>query len=987
MAKGGGSQLSQLKSKLHSSGVTDRRQLSKKSRSRKGGQDEKDAAASRLNKINSIVSGLNPFDTKVTKPKHEVLGRKIKGAVGRPGAAKASGLAQRRETLLPEWQARNRSGTFVDRRFGENDANMTPEEKMLERYATEKQRRAAKGAAFNLNDDDELLTHYGQSLSGLDDLADIRLPGDDDDEEDTGRLTAQGHFGGFGENEDGDKSKADVMREVIAKSKYHKLERQKMKDADDELREQLDDELADIRGLLYDQAPVPTPASAPDPKAKAKINVFPGPAATGANATAIVGNAKMESQKGAEEKPASSYDTFVRELAFERRAKPQDRLKSEEELVAEEAQRLMKAEKARLKRMRGDSDDEDEEEEEEEGGRRKRKKDTGPSSGTKRAAQADDLDDDFELDGMTAGEVYGLGASLAESGAVDEDDDEEQDEDGEEEQDEDKEEGGEGSEGGEDEEEDDEDDFANLADADDAIQIGEDQESEQEGDHEALTGSSSKAGSSSKGGKADASKAKSTPVTETKLPFTFPCPATHDELLSLLEAHSIEPKHIPTVIKRIRTLHHPSLAEDNKYRLQALIGVLIDHALHWAGQAQLHQSKTGEKHKLAFAIVNSVIPHIFSLSQNYPAASAEHFVGKLALMQRNLSRGLAKGPIEADARTWPRLPELTMLRLVGSVWPTSDKQHNVTTPLALLIAQYLGHARIRSVSDLASGLFLCSLVVSNEKESKRLFPEALNFLFSAVAILAPLGGEKKQREGLAKVRAVAEEYGIPTPDVNAHHTRHLRLSGEDSVEQAQEAVDLPSLITSKSTDDSALQQQQSSTLLSVALSLISNFSELYNGSTSYVELFTPFSTLLSLSPSTSSSALSTSLDRNLKNASSSRRYLRLQAHRAIAIASHVPKFDQQGYNPDRKSALDPDAERVQIQKMKALIKKERKGAIRELRRDNQFIAEVRRQDQAEEDQSYKKKMDKIMSTLQVERSEQKQLERAKANIKRRAGKK
>ncbi len=95
MARGGGSQLSQLKSKLHSSGVTDRRQLSKKSRSRRGGQDEKEAAAARLNKINAIVSGLNPFDQKVTKPKHEVLGRKIKGAVGRPGAAKASGLAQK----------------------------------------------------------------------------------------------------------------------------------------------------------------------------------------------------------------------------------------------------------------------------------------------------------------------------------------------------------------------------------------------------------------------------------------------------------------------------------------------------------------------------------------------------------------------------------------------------------------------------------------------------------------------------------------------------------------------------------------------------------------------------------------------------------------------------------------------------------------------------------------------------------------------------
>ncbi|SPO21562.1 related to NOP14 - nuclear and nucleolar protein with possible role in ribosome biogenesis [Ustilago trichophora] len=984
MAKGGGSQLSQLKSKLHSSGVTDRRQLSKKSRSRKGGQDEKDAAAARLNKINSIVSGLNPFDQKVTKPKHEVLGRKIKGAVGRPGAAKASGLAQRRETLLPEWQARNRTGTFVDRRFGENDANMTPEEKMLERFATEKQRRAAKGAAFNLNDDDELLTHYGQSLSGLDDLADIRLPEDDDDDEDPGRLTAQGHFGGFGDNEDGDKSKADVMREVIAKSKFHKLERQKMKDADDELREQLDDELADIRGLLFEQAPVPTPAPAVDPKAKAKISVFPGPA-TGANATAVAG-ASTSAAEG-EEKPASSYDTFVRELAFERRAKPQDRLKSEEELAAEEAQRLMKAEKARLKRMRGDSDDEGEDEEDE-GGRRKRKKGANSSSGPKRAAQADDLDDDFELDGMTAGEVYGLGAGLAESGAVDESDDEEEDDedqDGDEEEDDD-----EDGEGGEDEDEDeddedDEDDFADLADADDAIQIGEDEESEQEGDHEALTGTS-RAGSSGKGSKAGSSgKAKAAPVTESKLPFTFPCPATHDELLSLLENHQIDPKHIPTVIKRIRTLHHPSLAEDNKYRLQAFIGVLIDHALHWAGQAQLHQSNTGQKHKLAFAIVNSLIPHIFSLSQNYPAASAEHFVSKLALMQRNLSRALAKGPTDADARTWPGLPELTLLRLVGSVWPTSDKQHNVTTPLALLIAQYLGHARIRSISDMASGLFLCSLVVSNEKESKRLFPEALNFLFSAIAILASLGGGKKQRDGLAKIRGVAEEYGIPTPDVDAAHTRHLRLAGEDAVEPASQAVDLPSLITAKSS--SADSQQQCTELLSVALALTSNFSDLYNGSTSYVELFTPFSVLLSTSPSTSTSSIASSLTRSLNLAISSRRYLRLQAHRAIAIASHVPKFDQQGYNPDRKSALDPDVERVQIQKMKALIKKERKGAIRELRRDNQFIAEVRRQDQAEEDRTYKKKMDKIMSTLQVERSEQKQLERAKANIKRRAGKK
>ena len=109
------------------------------------------------------------------------------------------------------------------------------------------------------------------------------------------------------------------------------------------------------------------------------------------------------------------------------------------------------------------------------------------------------------------------------------------------------------------------------------VQIGEDEESEQEGDHEALTGSS-KAGSSSKNAKTSSSGSKTVKaaasVTATKLPFTFPCPATHDELLTVLEDHQIDPKHIPIVIKRIRTLHHPSLARSfRKHWLEVLFRV------------------------------------------------------------------------------------------------------------------------------------------------------------------------------------------------------------------------------------------------------------------------------------------------------------------------------------------------------------------------------------------------------------------------------
>jgi nucleolar protein 14 len=60
---------------------------------------------------------------------------------------------------------------------------MAPEERMLARFTRERQ-RASKGVAFNLDDEDEL-THYGQSLSKLDDFDNVGL-GLDEDEDDPG---------------------------------------------------------------------------------------------------------------------------------------------------------------------------------------------------------------------------------------------------------------------------------------------------------------------------------------------------------------------------------------------------------------------------------------------------------------------------------------------------------------------------------------------------------------------------------------------------------------------------------------------------------------------------------------------------------------------------------------------------------------------------------------------------------------------------------
>ena len=163
---------------------------------------------------------------------------------------------------------------------------MTPEEKAAERFARESQRKMRKDNLFNLEDDDEeelQLTHGGQSLSfgddatiGGDDFAENDIDGGESSEdEETSRKRKRDVVieepddmeGLASEEEDGEdeneplrkKSKAEVMKEVIAKSKMYKHERQKAKEDDDDLRAELDKGLPDLFNLMRGINPAPKP--------------------------------------------------------------------------------------------------------------------------------------------------------------------------------------------------------------------------------------------------------------------------------------------------------------------------------------------------------------------------------------------------------------------------------------------------------------------------------------------------------------------------------------------------------------------------------------------------------------------------------------------------------------------------------------------------------------------------------------------------------
>lgn len=146
------------------------------------------------------------------------------------------------------------------------------------------------------------------------------------------------------------------------------------------------------------------------------------------------------------------------------------------------------------------------------------------------------------------------------------------------------------------------------------------------------------------------------------------------------------------------------------------------------------------------------------------------------------------------------------------------------------------------------------------------------------------------------------------------------------------------------------------------------------------------STVLLINPvKTKLSSVRDTLKRLLKFAHQSRKPLALQAHKPIPIPSYIPKFESSSSSYLRHQ--DPDHERNEAAKVRNQYKQEKKGAIRELRKDAKFLASVQQEKQREKDRAYNESMRKVYGSIEGERAEEKSMERDKAREKRRAGRK
>lgn len=263
---------------------------------------------------------LNPFEVHINKIKQNVLGKKNKTDKGLPGVSRAKAIKKRKETLLQEYKLKNKNNLFLDKRIGEKNLFINEEEKALARFAAERMKAHKKQSIYNLNDE-EILTHKGQTLEEIEKFDDPRSDDEySDNENRAGKLddkfVSEAHFGGgiLSKSESG-KSRKDIIDELIAESKKRKAEKQKIREQTIDLTEKLDSEWRDL--------------------------------------LPIVSATNKDTEEEAIKTKADDYDIAVRELKFEAKGMPSDKLKSEEDIIKEEKEKLETLEADRLARMKG----------------------------------------------------------------------------------------------------------------------------------------------------------------------------------------------------------------------------------------------------------------------------------------------------------------------------------------------------------------------------------------------------------------------------------------------------------------------------------------------------------------------------------------------------------------------------------------------------------------------------------------------------------
>lgn len=611
-----------------------------------------------------------------------------------------------------------------------------------------------------------------------------------------------------------------------------------------------------------------------------------------------------------------SYYKTMGELYFESRARPSERTKTPEEVAQEEREALENLEKERLSRMHADDADEYEDVDDDIG-----KHDFKSSSKMDRYISGDDLGYSFStvkdnedkrgwVDAIyerDENEEHDQEDESSSGGSEsDEDDDERTNDDNEDHEDEDNSSFESSKRCGDDREATDDDKASTVVKQIDSINLHKVEVNEQ--------------------------KAR----THEELPYVIEVPNSLAEICSLLDnRNDVE---VVEIIRRIFACNAVSLRKENRQKIQVFYGILLNYFAVLATRKPLN-----------ILIINSLVKPLIEIAREVPYFASICARERLLRIRTQFSED-NKIPGKSS---WPSLKTLNLFRLWSQTFSCSDFRHVVMTPVILMTCEYLMHCPITSGRDIAVGSFLCSMLLSVTRMSQKYFPEVI--FFFQMLLMCSTEINPGLEHSLLFLKLKASQPCLLIHDKNC---------------SVDDKLDFFLIMDMDADSPYFISNNFKASLLSSAMKSLIEFINLYQGLSAFPEILQPIESLLHkvLQGPQLPEILRSNIEevaamirRKSLERQSSRRPLEMRKRRPEPIKLLTPKFEE---NFVKGIDYDPDRERAQRKKLKKLLKKEAKGAVRELRKDNHFVLELKEKDRLVREQERSEKYGKALAFLQ-----------------------
>ncbi|XP_058468240.1 nucleolar protein 14 homolog [Malaya genurostris] len=577
----------------------------------------------------------NPFEIQRTKEKFTILNRETNGrCTGIRGMQRAKAVSSRKQSLGQEFLLKNKNNKFLDLRMHTTNKSSIQPNNLI----TRKSGLSRRKDLFNLNDSVKL-THKGQTLetTDLDDVV------NSDSDSDNGNLNEdfveEMHFGGS-ENR---KDRKTVVDEMIAESKRRKAEKQRENDEIFEMTQKLDKNWQHLVSVVGGQ------------------------------------------MKSVNEKPKlEDYDVIMREMIFERRGKPADRLKSEAELIAIEQQKFAKQEQERLARMNG-----------------------GGIVSKMNHKSADDLDDgqillsvgdDEEIlrNKTDTAEYNNYNPRTVSKEACDAPEYDSEESSSEMNRSNDT--------------SDDNDELSDLKNDTDCEEI------------DSITYNAQRMNSpeTSEPKKLNLVNQNKRQEAIDEMPHSFEIPTRYEHLHELLSKYNPDEQSI--IIERMIRFNSNQFSQEKRRMLISLFAFIMQYVNDLFLGKQLNCISTG------FQVVEKLIPSLHDLMQLNPSETSQCFLEVLKEKQHEFRK---------KPRYYPQLDTLVFLKLIPVFFSASDFRHPVVSPALVFASELLSRCQIRTRKDITAGLFVVTTVLECGEQSKRFLPATLNFLSGIIYMCSP----------------------------------------------------------------------------------------------------------------------------------------------------------------------------------------------------------------------------------------------------------